>query len=90
MSKANREKILKLIVEFLEKRGQLPKKRKELLNYSYLENGHIDSFGMVQLLMTLEDEFEVDLQQKNWRDMGFAKTVGGLVDLVDLRIKEKA
>ena len=85
----NRERILAVIADFLEKRGKLPNNRNELLNYKYLEVGHIDSFGMVQLIMTIEDEFGIELQQENLEDVELVSTVRGLVDLVEMRIKQK-
>lgn len=84
-----REQILTVIVEFLQKRGDLPKGKKESLNYRYLESGHVDSFGIVQLIMSLEEEFNIESLQESLRDIGLVVTVGDLVEAVYQRIKAK-
>lgn len=84
-----RDKVLNFIVDFLEKRGNLPVDKNEILQYRYLDVGHIDSFGMVQLIMSIEDEFDIKLQAENLENVEGLSTVGGLVDLVETRAKVK-
>ena len=57
----DRDRVLNFVIGFLEKKGKLPEDKMELLNYRYLDVGHIDSFGMVQLLMSIEEEFNIEL-----------------------------
>ena len=76
-------------MDFLEKRGKLPEDKKKIFSYRYLETGHIDSFGMIQLIMSLEDEFGIELQPEHLENLEGLSTVGGLVDLVETRVKAK-
>ncbi len=85
----SREEILNVIIDFLGKRGKLPEDKKKLLSYRYLDVGHIDSFGMVQLIMSIENEFDIELQAENLENVEGLSTVGGLVDLVETRVKAK-
>lgn len=82
----NKEKILSFIVDFLEQKGKLPEDRTKLLNYRYLATGHIDSFGMVQLLMSIEEEFNIEIKREN---LELISTIGGIVELTEQRIKEQ-
>ena len=72
----------------MEKRGKLPEDKNKLLCYRYMDVGHIDSFGMVQLMMSIEDEFDIELQAENLENVEGLSTVG-LVDLVETRVKVK-
>jgi acyl carrier protein len=82
------DRVLNVVTDFLERKGKLPEDKTELLNYRYLDVGHIDSFGMVQLLMLVEEEFDIELKQENMENLEFISTIGGIVELAAQRIKE--
>ena len=54
----------------------------ELLGYNYLEKGIIDSFGIVEMIVSMEGQFGVTFPPEEMQKEEFG-TVGGLINLVD-------
>ena len=54
----------------------------ELLSYNYLDKGIIDSFGIVEMIVSFEGEFGVTFPPEDMQKEEFG-TVGGLINLVD-------
>ncbi len=54
----------------------------ELLSYNYLDKGIIDSFGIVEMIVSLEKEFGVTFPPEEMQKEEFG-TVGGLIDIVE-------
>ncbi|MFC1717384.1 phosphopantetheine-binding protein [Candidatus Poribacteria bacterium] len=54
----------------------------ELLSYNYLDKGIIDSFGIVEMIVSLEEEFGVTFPPEEMQKEEFG-TVGGLIDIVE-------
>ncbi len=74
------EKILEKIAFYLK----VPFDKKnieELLKVSYLDEGYIDSFGMIQMILGLEEEFNIKFSEEELLSQEI-KTVKGLVNLV--------
>jgi len=47
------------ILNYLENIKELPGATKEeKMQYNFVDEGHIDSFGILQLIMTLEEKFD--------------------------------
>ncbi|MBF0547086.1 MAG: hypothetical protein HQM08_21775 [Candidatus Riflebacteria bacterium] len=68
---------------------KLPKLKNEteILEYKYLENGLIDSMGIVDLINSMENRFSIVFSIQNMQDPEFGK-VGGLISMVE-RLRNK-
>ena len=78
------EKILEKIAFYLK----VPfdeKNMEELMKVSYLDEGYIDSFGMIQMILGLEEEFNIKFSEEELLSQEI-KTVKGLVNLVKEKI----
>ncbi len=71
------------VVDYFKEKG-LPDidAESELLGYNYLDKGIIDSFGIVEMIVSLEGQFEVTFPPEEMQKEEFG-TVGGLINLVD-------
>lgn len=59
------------------------------LAYDFLDAGHIDSFGIMQMILTLEDRFQIRFQEQHLQSDDI-RTVGGLIAIVEQLIAAKA
>ena len=57
----------------------------EILNYRYLDAGHIDSFGLIQFIIAIEEEFNIKLEPKDTESDEF-RYVGGLIKLIEAKL----
>jgi acyl carrier protein len=75
---ANSETISAWLLEKLGKGKELPD---DVCSSSYFELGLIDSFGVIELIDELEEEFSVRFTEAHFQDRRFA-TVDGLVEII--------
>jgi D-alanine--poly(phosphoribitol) ligase subunit 2 len=80
------KKIFSFIISLLEKHGPIPAETDdERMAYRYLEVAHIDSFGLNDFIMEIEDQFNIALSPEDNQSEDF-RSVGGLVQLIKNRI----
>lgn len=53
----------------------------EFLKYRYLDN-HLDSFGIIQFIMAIEDEFNITLLPEDTESEEF-RTIEGLIKIIE-------
>lgn len=76
------DKVYEFVKSYLESIAPIKCDGKDaIMNYNFLANGHIDSFGIMNFIMALEDEFGVALEPKDTESDEF-RTVGGLVGII--------
>lgn len=64
------EKILQFIYESLNQRTPLPYENpEELLDVNYVEEGLVDSLGLLQFILELEEEYQVEFTEEEMLDM---------------------
>ncbi|MEF3191930.1 MAG: acyl carrier protein [Campylobacterales bacterium] len=82
------EKIYEFIKSYLESRAPLNfATKEELLSCRYLDHGHIDSFGIINFIVALEEEFGITLESQDTESDEF-RYVGGLVELIARKLQE--
>ena len=72
--------MIKFFREYLESVKPLNMNDDELLEYRYLDN-HLDSFGIIQFIMTVEEEFDITLEAEDTESEEF-RTVGGVIEII--------
>jgi acyl carrier protein len=81
--------IQSFIVARLEENSPLPGDSEESkFAYDYLDQGHIDSFGIMQLILSVEEHFDVRLGQEDLQSDEI-RTVGGLAEVVARHVRAK-
>ena len=58
---------------------------KSFLQYRYLDN-HLDSFGIIQFIMTIEEEFGITLLPEDTESEEF-RTIEGLTKIIASKMK---
>ena len=72
------------ILEFVEREYKLPEDI-DLDTYDFVENGYVDSMGLVQFVAILEDDFDIEFTKDELLSDEF-KTVGGLEKIISAKI----
>jgi D-alanine--poly(phosphoribitol) ligase subunit 2 len=80
------QKIFIFIVSLLEKHQPIPVETDaERMAYRFLETAHIDSFGLNEFIIEIEDQFNITLSPEDAQSEEF-RSVGGLVKLIKNRM----
>jgi len=80
------QKIFIFIVSLLEKHQPIPAETDaERMAYRFLETAHIDSFGLNEFIIEIEDQFNIALSPEDTQSEEF-RSVGGLVQLIKNRM----
>lgn len=74
------------VLAFFEQRGiALGDTREEQLGREYLDEGLLDSMGIVAMVLDFEREFGISFAPEDMQSVEF-RTVGGLVQLIAQRV----
>ncbi|MBH1942484.1 acyl carrier protein [Mobilitalea sibirica] len=57
----------------------------DIESLNYVENGYVDSLGIIQFVVELEEEFGIEFTDKELSDPDF-KIVGKLVKLIESKV----
>lgn len=75
------------IVSLIEKRGHVPgSSEQEICNYRYLDEGHVDSFNIMSLILEIEDRFGISFSAEDTQSDEF-RTIGGIIKLIQRKLK---
>lgn len=74
--------IKKRVIEFFNSCGELPKTDIEIIKFSYLDSGFIDSMKLVEMIVMFEDEFEIKFTHEELQSNEF-RTIGGLINIIN-------
>lgn len=66
------------LIAYFSKNAPIPE---SVENENYFEKGLIDSFGVIELIEAIEDDFNIHFEQKHFQDKRFA-TIGGLAEII--------
>ena len=81
------EKVRQAILDFVEREYKLPE-NVDYDTFDFVENGFVDSMGMVQFVTILEDEFDIEFSAEELLSEDF-RTVSGLEKLIERKINAK-
>jgi acyl carrier protein len=81
------DKIRQTILDFVEREYKLPE-NVDYDTFDFVENGFVDSMGMVQFVTILEDEFDIEFSADELLSSDF-RTVSGLEKLIESKIDAK-
>ena len=75
--------IKEFILNYLENIKELPGETvEEKCQYNFVDEGHIDSFGILQLIMTVEKEFDFRFGPEHLQDEGI-RTIEGMTEIIE-------
>ena len=81
------DEIKQYIVEYIEKKGKLPKDA-DIDNFNYVLTGYIDSLALFKFIIVLEDNFGIRIDDNEITSPEF-KTIGGLANIILGKINKK-
>lgn len=81
------EKVKEFIVEYIQREYTLPDDV-DIANLNYVEEGYIDSLGLIQFIAVLEDEFGITFTDEELVSDD-VKVVGKMADLVIAKMEDK-
>lgn len=77
--------IRETILEFIEREYKLPD-GVDCGTFNYIENGYVDSMGLVQFVALLEDDFDIEFTAEELLSERF-KTIRGLEEIIKAKLK---
>ena len=86
MIKLDKNYIYNFLIKLLEEKGPIPKKnKKDILEYRYLDNVHIDSMGILGFINAIETKFKIKLSEKDTNSDEF-RYIKGLVKIIQKKL----
>ena len=77
------EDITTKVLAIIEKKKIIPLQNiEEKLDYRYLDEGHVDSFSLLNLILELESEFDIKLSAEDTESDNF-RTPRGIVSIIN-------
>ena len=80
------DRIRNVILEFVEREYMLPNDV-DYNTFDLIENGYIDSMGLVQFVAILEDEFDIEFTAEELLSDKF-RTVSGLETMIQGKVRK--
>ena len=79
------ENVKEFIVEYIQREYTIPEDV-DIMNLNYVEEGYIDSLGLIQFIAVIEDEFGITFSDEDLAGEDI-KVVGKMVDLVTAKME---
>lgn len=77
--------IREVILDFVEREYKLPENT-DYESFDIIENGYIDSMGLVQFVALLEDSFDIEFSSEELLSPKF-RTVAGIESIIKSKLK---
>lgn len=74
------------IVDYIQREYTIPEDT-DILNLNYVEEGYIDSMGLIQFIVVIEDEFNITFTDDDLASED-VKVVGKMVNLVTKKMED--
>ena len=78
--------VRRVILEFVEREYGLPENI-DYETFDIMENGYVDSMGLVQFVAVLEDNFDIEFSADELLSSEF-KTIGGLEKIIKAKMEK--
>ena len=75
------------VIDYIQREYTIPDDV-DIMNLNFVEQGYVDSLGLIQFIYTLEDEFGITFNEGELKEDDI-KVVGKLITFVESKIKEK-
>nr|WP_297705284.1 acyl carrier protein [uncultured Butyrivibrio sp.] len=82
------ENIKDFVIEYIQREYTIPED-KDIMSLNYVEEGYIDSLGLIQFIAVIEDEFGITFTDEDLKGEDI-KVVGKVVELVKRKMEVDA
>lgn len=80
------ENVKEFIIDYIQREYTIPDDI-DIMNLNYVEEGYIDSLGLIQFIAVIEDEFGISFTDEDLASPD-VKVVGKMVALVTAKMEE--
>ena len=79
------ESVKDFIIEYIQREYTIPDDI-DIINLNFVDEGYVDSMGLVQFIFTLEDEFGISFSEDELQNPDI-KVVGKLIAIVEAKME---
>ena len=79
------ENVKDFVIEYIQREYTIPEDI-DIINLNFVEEGYVDSMGLVQFIFTLEDEFGISFSEDELQNPDI-KVVGKLIAIVEAKME---
>ena len=79
------ESVKDFIIEYIQREYTIPDDI-DIINLNFVDEGYVDSMGLVQFIFTLEDEFGISFSEDDLQNPDI-KIVGKLIAIVEAKME---
>lgn len=69
------------LLDWFERKKSLPGRAEEQLELDYFQEGLVDSFGVTELIVDVEERFGIEFSDVHFQDRRFS-LIGGLAEII--------
>lgn len=80
------ERVKEFIIDYIQREYTIPDNI-DIMSLNYVEEGYIDSLGLIQFIAVIEDEFGITFSDDDLASPD-VKVVGKMIDLVMSKMEE--
>ena len=73
------------IVDYIQREYTVPSDV-DILNLNFVDEGYVDSIGLIQFMYIIEDEFNISFSDDDLKNPNI-KVVGGLISIVESKLQ---
>ena len=81
------DEIKAFVLEAVQKKYPLDP-RTDIDSFNYVANGFVDSLGLVQFVIEIEDEFGIEFSDEDLENPDF-KIIGKLTEMIEKKVAER-
>jgi acyl carrier protein len=78
------EKVKKFVLDYLQRHYSI--KNNEIMKLRYIDEGYIDSMGLILFISNIETEFNIEFSVDELSSNDFG-TIGGLIKIISLKFE---
>ena len=79
------ENVKDFVIDYIQREYTIPDDI-DIINLNFVEEGYVDSLGLVQFIYTLEDEFGISFSDDDLQNPEI-KVVGKLINIVESKME---
>lgn len=79
------ENVKEFVIDYIQREYTVPDDI-DIINLNFVEEGYVDSIGLVQFIYTIEDEFGISFSDEDLQSPD-VKVVGKLIALVQAKME---
>ena len=75
------------VIDYIQKEYTIPEDI-DIFNLNFVEEGYVDSLGLVQFIYTLEDEFNIVFSEDDLQNQDI-KVIGKLISIIEAKMEDR-